>query len=351
MGCVLFVVLGSALAALTWFALIGLAWLTGISPILAYVVAVALFEVVHRAVGHKARWITRLVAPTTLLPFFLYYIPMRSGDPSDDWAVVLALPAYFVARYSYFRLWKTDDSSYQDSLDRAAEKLRKSIHLDNIDATQKYVLYLRPFISTARLPTQALSQNFRPSQHSDFELVLREAILPNRLLIALGVPGETEGAARMLTGDDTWWHEFTVLAARADLIIVLPAANDGTYREISWLRENGRLRKCIFYMPETPPVGGGLEIHKGPKTPFVRTHRAQPRVCHQCHWEAAVERLVHLGIRLPYYDRCGALFKIGDDGCLASNMGWLQLSREAFKVSRLRTIVRDIESSSGQVRP
>ncbi|MFC3890918.1 hypothetical protein ACFOWZ_05480 [Lentzea rhizosphaerae] len=295
-----------------------------------------------RALGHPTRWGTRAAMVLMVGSYYLFISPVLRQDESMSWAVLPGLLAFLVARSAFVRRWRADERAHQERLDGQASQVRDD--LAGGRPVRRFALWLRPFHSTERLPTQAASFQGVATQHIDLERMLREALSPDLPLVALGLPGETTGAGRIATDDATWWEEFTRLATAAHQIFVLPAANDGTFREVAWLKDGDQFGKCVFVMPETPPTGGRVHIRRGPR-PFVMHHVPQPVIDHRALWGKAAQRLGALEVELPPYDRRGALFRP------AGGLVPLALSPVVRKVRRLRALLAALDALDAPCSP
>ncbi|KJY43416.1 hypothetical protein VR41_03330 [Streptomyces sp. NRRL B-1568] len=254
-----------------------------------------------------------------------------------------ALVAYFFTMHAYVFLWKSDNFQLQRRLDRDSEEKLRSVIQGQLGGRQRYVLYLRPFLSTTQLPSGPLhgDMTMKPAQHIDMELIFRRAFKRNRLFVALGKPGEAEGAARFLTSEKNWWNTFVKLAKEAEMIVLLPSAREGTFREAQWISQNGMLGKCLIFMPAIPPTSGGFDIYEGPKLPIVRVHYEKAYSFNPAkEWKEAADKFRGIDIELPEYDPRGALIRLAGDSSVDSIV-FLNLHKYARRARRVREAVRD----------
>lgn len=162
-------------------------------------------------------------------------------------------------------------------------------------------LYLRPFQTTGAhryvnpwfrgfLMPHMLEEPY----FLDLEHLLARALVPAAPLIALGRPGEHEGAGRVLTTEEDWREAVRRLLRCCGLIVVVPSAKEGTQWEIGEIIANGHIEKAVFIMP--------------PSSPFERRDAAAD-------WEAArLATLERHGLTLPGYDgRFGRVFTYDRD--------------------------------------
>ncbi|MFF4038964.1 hypothetical protein [Streptomyces sp. NPDC001816] len=336
--------------AATAFSVFGwLVWRHGILLLLGYVGVAVACELINRMINHQPTWLSRLFAPFVLVPAYLFIkagLPWgvigwsHRGAPFDGRYLVAALASHFFIMHAFVYLWKFDNLRHQHRIDEDSEKLLSSIIQGKSETHQSYVLYLRPFFSTAQLPSGAQTSDGKPAQHIDMELVFRRAFKRDRLFVALGKPGEAEGAARLLTSDKNWWNTFVRLAEKADLIVMLPSVKEGTFREARWIRQNGMLEKCLMFMPAMPPASGRIDIYEGPKLPIVRVRRQRVYSYNPAaEWVEAAARYHGIGIELPEYDPRGALVRLKRNG-RADEIDYLDLHNHARRASRVRKGVR-----------
>jgi hypothetical protein len=146
---------------------------------------------------------------------------------------------------------------------RRAQRRRESqaaaIKQDVVDGKPvgPHTLYLRPFISTDRLMTQALPTAVGAADqvpvHLDLETVLTRSLRDTAPLIGLGRAEEVdEGVARIVTSDDGWQDVVLALARGAELVVMLPLSRPSTTWELGQIVEKGLLHKTLFVMPEVP---------------------------------------------------------------------------------------------------
>ncbi|MEM6927113.1 MAG: hypothetical protein AAF602_09305 [Myxococcota bacterium] len=166
-----------------------------------------------------------------------------------------------------------------------------------------YALYLRSFATTGRLlgesPADFVQAGFDPrpdaDRNLDLETLFATVLEPEAPLVALGKPGEHEGAGRVETGDEAWKDAFRRLAEPALLLLVVPTPGRSLEWEVRWVREHGHLSKCLFVMPPGKPS-------------------LSARFDWKPAWRAMRDDLKQHGIELPEHDHEGAMFFLGVDG-------------------------------------
>jgi hypothetical protein len=208
------------------------------------------------------------------------------------YGIIVVLIFAALSRLLRVREARTTQASTDDSANEIVNAVKEGKH-------PRFDLYLRPFSITNRIrmandeyDTSLFSPNrYEQPTTVDFETTLAGATPAP--LIALGRPGETAGAGRIRTNEDTWWDVFLLLAEAAERIFVIPSTKSGTQREIEWLKSRGKLGKCVFLCP---PMGGRkVHIHRGAE------------------WEATARELP---IQLPPYSTSGLFFTVDDAGRL-----------------------------------
>ena len=150
---------------------------------------------------------------------------------------------------------------------RAREQRRRQTIRDDLAGAAdrlsgRYLLYLRPFTSTARIsillkhkvvfqkiPSKR-TKTYADIEWGDLETAIAEAVEPLGHLRALGCPGEHIGAGRVLTDDLHWKAEFARLAQGAYRILIVPSTHAGTKWELDRLFSNpDLLSKTILILP------------------------------------------------------------------------------------------------------
>jgi tetratricopeptide (TPR) repeat protein len=154
--------------------------------------------------------------------------------------------------------------------------------------TSRNVVYLRSFIVGTRLP----SFEVEPWGQVDLEEYLA-CKLDRSPLVALGDPDlDRFGPARVRTTDENWRRVLKPLAMEAQMLLVIPAATEGTSWEIEWVTTNKLLHKTCFVMP--------------------------PGAAHEAwwtdNWEQVRQGAVRLGLKVPEYTPEGCVFRLTSEG-------------------------------------
>ena len=152
---------------------------------------------------------------------------------------------------------------------RAREQRRRQVirddlaaAADRLHANGRYVLYLRPFTSTAKIsillkhkvvfqkiPSKR-TKTYANIEWGDLETAIAEAVEPLGRLLALGCPGEHIGAGRVLTDDLHWKDEFARLAHGAYRILIVPSTHAGIKWELDRLfSDPDLLSRTILIFP------------------------------------------------------------------------------------------------------
>lgn len=123
-----------------------------------------------------------------------------------------------------------------------------------LSAPDRFVLYLRSFRSSG----YTMVRNYHPQwtvRHLtgvmwDIELALSWSMVPKLPVVAVGHTPGSLGAAKLTTTDDRWQSAVLELMERAQAIVVVPDARDGTLWELEAILDTPRFSdKCIVVMP------------------------------------------------------------------------------------------------------
>ncbi|MBK7673326.1 MAG: hypothetical protein IPJ27_00355 [Candidatus Accumulibacter sp.] len=160
-------------------------------------------------------------------------------------------------------------------------------------------LYLRPFhstmnltVSNPRAQSSGTLESLAEDRVVELESVLRTSLDPFGTLVGLGLPGESEGAGRILTTEENWRAAFQKLAEAARLLILLPSSRPGTLEEIIYLLRNGLLGKTLFIMPSNT----------------MSAYDAKNE------WTKTANTLSELGLHLPAYSAEGRILAFRANG-------------------------------------
>ncbi|AOG23925.1 hypothetical protein [Acidovorax sp. RAC01] len=170
-----------------------------------------------------------------------------------------------------------------------------------------FFLYLRPFSSTNKLRLSDAHLNlfswetWERDGFDDLERMIARALKPTAPLIALGRPGEHRGAGRASTEEQEWRAKVKDLAARAELVFVMPSNKAGTLLELELIAEQQYLNKTIFVMPPSESAfyeSSGWDIARD--------------------WSEVKRECKNFGIDLPEHRPAGMLFKLRQKSHLAA---------------------------------
>jgi hypothetical protein len=130
-------------------------------------------------------------------------------------------------------------------------------------------------------------------------------------LIALGEEGESIGAARLHSDEETWMSKFRFLAGRARVILTIPASSDGTFFEIEWLKNNMLLEKTVFIMPPQTQLRTGEMLESWGRGGEQHGEKDYAEI-----WSLMQKRCERIGLRFPDYHQKGGLIEFKNDGAL-----------------------------------
>jgi hypothetical protein len=199
----------------------------------------------------------------------------------------------------------------------------KIMHLLRTNPEARYsdfFLYLRAFETTGRLNIplflrlQKLGKIWGQILTNDVESYVSSIVVRIAPLIALGQPGEMNGAGRILTENKSWMKDIQLLLDRCRAILMVPSHRPGTLWEIEVIKRKELLRKCVFIMPP-----------RSHKKNFDMRER----------WVAARESMDQLGLEAPEYQDSGMLFVLAPEGKVTEIEPFLlefkQQVRKSFK--------------------
>jgi hypothetical protein len=215
--------------------------------------------------------------------------------------------------------------------DSIAAAIMQSLRTDPGTPRGDFFLYLRAFETTGRLniPLYLHLQQFGASAGrlltNDVESYVSSAIRRVAPLIALGRPGEADGAGRILSKDERWMADVLLLLKRCKAILVMPSHRPGTLWEIEAIKREGLLSKCVFMMPPRSKKGG-LDTHE--------------------RWESARRGMAELGLEAPEYEDSGMLFVLAPNGKVAEVEPILLGSKRQIRKS-LRRLLDDKPPEGG----
>jgi hypothetical protein len=246
---------------------------------------------------------------------WLYYVLSASWWSKALLEAVVVMPAMVRAN----RLLRADVRYGQYRREEAAKAMAGRVMAGDRTAGP-FALYLRPFASTGRLPTEQLPPTIGggteiPS-HLDLETMLGRALRDRCPVVALGRSGDiAEGPARIATSDEEWRSLMAGLADQAAFIVMVPLASPSTLWELRWLTEHDLLGKVLMVMPESPGTvpSGVIRTTENDRVFDAGIQCWDPEE-HQLNlakeWRQATRAAREIGVELPPLAAVGALFTI-----------------------------------------
>lgn len=222
--------------------------------------------------------------------------------------------------------------SRQKRNDRTAQEIMTTLRANPDAAVPEFYLYLRAFETTGRLQVplylrlRKFSIGLWQLVTSDLESYVGDAVGGAVPLIAMGRPGESVGAGRVVATEENWEGDISTLMRRATGILVIPSSRPGTLWEMDALKRNGLLSKVVFVMPPRTHGGGVLDTRE--------------------RWEAARQILVGHGIEAPEHQERGLLFEANADGKVCNVEPLLLNSARQVRKS-LRRLLSDASPRGG----
>ncbi len=212
-----------------------------------------------------------------------------------------------------------------------AELLLENLREDKPVACKEFFVYLRSFETTGHLKppfffTMAVLGRLHTNELESFLALSLEKKGP---LVALGLPGESVGAARIHVDDTTWKDDIQRLLTHASGLLVVPSAHEGTKWEIELLQKDDLLKKAVFIMPP-------------------KTRQFDWRV----RWEQASQSLREFSITLPEYNERGLLFRLDEQGQVADARMFSLMFRRSIRksIEALLKGARENRSGSDAIR-
>jgi signal peptidase I len=170
---------------------------------------------------------------------------------------------------------------------------------------REYVLYLRPFASSGKLPVENTLESrvdrLLMGAYWDFEFALGYGLAHRQTLVALG-DGGSLGVLKIKSSDEQWKESVRALMQDSSAIFVVHSTSPGTFWEIEILSSDPvLLRKTIFLQP--PRVYHWSLIFR------LRWVRAK-----QSRWADVSEAVKRYGLIFPEFDRRGQVFTLNSGG-------------------------------------
>jgi hypothetical protein len=238
-------------------------------------------------------------------------------------AVVIAVGIAFLLSGAWLR--RRLLTLRQAESDRTAARIMTDLRTHPDARVPAFYLYLRAFETTGRLRVplylrlRKISIGLSQLVTNDVESYVSNAVRRVAPLVALGRPGETIGAGRIVTEDGNWMTDIATLMRRATGILLVPSSRPGTLWEIETLKRDGLLSKVIFIMP--PRAKGELDTKE--------------------RWEAARQAMASHGLEAPDHQDRGLLFELGPDGRVNNVEPMLLNSRRQVRKSIKRILSPD----------
>ncbi|MEU8989401.1 hypothetical protein AB0C98_23725 [Streptomyces sp. NPDC048558] len=263
----------------------------------------------------------------------------------SDAALALSLPVmyggYYAAHHSSKRdVWR----------DQKRRNVEASATLKRILAGEPHVaitLYLRAFMTEDRFSAQPLMRGDGIASHNDhldLEELLRRALYPHSQLMGVGNWGALSGSAQVRAQSADWKKLVDLLIREAELLIIVPSAQPGTFWELQQIRYRKKLRKTIFIMPENSARSPRMEYAENQYfgKPFIRrTNPGMHILNHQAEWQRVAVEAAKTGIHLPQYQRTGAAFTLGEDGNVSKLLP-LNIIPHARRKRRLQWLIAEL---------
>lgn len=191
----------------------------------------------------------------------------------------------------------------QKEYDRTGERVLDDLRANPLASVPDFYLYLRAFETTGKLNVPMYLRVRRkciwvPQSlvTDDLESYTSLSVRKIAPLIALGRPGESIGAGRVLDDTKHWQADIVTLMHRSKGILLIPSDRPGTLWEMDTLNREGLFSKVVFIMP--PRTTGDYDTS-------VR-------------WEAARKAMAVHGLEAPQHQARGMLFRLDSDGRLAT---------------------------------
>jgi len=223
---------------------------------------------------------------------------VKYGDSRHIIFVIVSLPIILLGWY----IIRKENGLEQENAEFEAECMIRSA---NHGSLENFILYLRPFDTTNKYKITPEHLNFfgfdfwERDGFDDIERIVTTALNPVAITIALGKPGEHRGAARVLTTEEHWKIQASLLIKMARIIIILPGCKSGTLWEVEYIKNNRHFDKTIFIMPPS-----NSSYYQCDENDIQRE------------WEGFKSFCNLLGMKIPPYNPDGLVFNLNDSGIL-----------------------------------
>ncbi|MEL6258270.1 MAG: hypothetical protein AAFQ67_04340 [Pseudomonadota bacterium] len=140
--------------------------------------------------------------------------------------------------------------------------------MENVDAGERFAVYLRPFVSTDQMRETRIDMSAMPMTGAaafgamgaavEFELEaqIESAARGIGPLVALGEPLEHIGAGRIKVTDADWQAVAARLMDEAELIILLPSSRAGTLWEVDRILSSDLIERTVIVDPPNATIRG-----------------------------------------------------------------------------------------------
>ena len=234
----------------------------------------------NRILRHSFLWDARGIAFFVLLLALLWFYVFF--DIVNGWLLFVIIVLLFIGMLVWpYKKQQVHMKEVQRERDEQASIILDAIMEDR--QVPDFVLYLRPFKSTATLgkhePKRQAERDASvlPAElsHGDLETLLADEFWPPPIL-GIGRPGEHFGIGRHPASQSEWQDIVLRLIRGAGFIIVVPSHQEGTLWELKQLVTQRLIHRCVFYLE---PAGNGEEA---------------------ADWSKACDALKQIGLHVPY---------------------------------------------------
>ncbi|MEV5936848.1 hypothetical protein AB0L56_30075 [Streptomyces sp. NPDC052079] len=263
----------------------------------------------------------------------------------SDAALALSLPVMYGGYYAAHHSSKRDVWRDQERRNVEASKTLKRIEAGEPHAA--ITLYLRAFMTEDRFSAQPLLRGVSlasPNDHLDLEELLRRALYPQSQLVGVGNRGAMSGSAQVRAQSADWKKLVDLLIREAELIVIVPSAQPGTFWELQRIRHHRKLHKTILIMPEHYAKSPRMEYAENQyfgKPCIRRTNPGTHILNHEHEWLRVTIEAAKVGVRLPQYQRAGAAFTLGEDGGVSKLLP-LNIIPHARRKRRLQWLIAEL---------
>ena len=263
----------------------------------------------------------------------------------SDVALALYLPVMYAGYYAAHHSSKRD--VWRDQKRRNTEALATLKRIKAGEPHPPIALYLRAFMTEDRFSAQPLLQGDGLASHNDhldLEELLRRALYPHSQLMGVGNRGAMSGSAQVRAQSADWKSLVDLLIRKAELVIIAPSAQPGTFWELQRVLHHKKLKKTMFIMPEHYAKSPRMEYAENRYfgKPFIRrTNPGMHILNHELEWLRVTVEAAKIGIHLPEYRRTGAAFTLEEDGSVSKLLP-LNVIPHARRKRRLQWLIAEL---------